>query len=69
MYKVEYYTLFKGKDGKVGNIEQFKNTYYTEHNLDSIQGELERVLRIIHEGDKYHPVITNIELIKGHGER
>jgi hypothetical protein len=69
LYKVDYYTLAKNKEGKIGNIEQFRNTYYTEHRLELIQPELERVLNIMYGSEKFHPVLTNIELIKGHGER
>lgn len=70
MYKVDYYTLGICRDGSVGNIKQFSNTWYTEQKLENnLEYELKRVLNIMYGDEKYHPVITNIELIKGHGNR
>ena len=65
MYKVSYYTLAKLSSDKIGNIKQFGDTYYTEHKIENIQKELEKIVDITYK-NKYIPVITNIEQIKGH---
>ena len=68
MYKVDYYTLGRCSDGSVGNIKQFSDIWYTEQDLDVLQKELKRTVDIKYN-NKYVPVITNIELIKGHGSK
>lgn len=71
MYKVKYETFSKCSDGSIGNIAQFKDTYFTEHKIEDIPKELQRVLNIKYENRKtqYVPFITEIEYIEGHGER
>jgi len=69
MYKVDYYTLGICSDGSVGNILQYKDTWYTEQKIEIIQNELQRVINIMKGDNKYKPVITNIAKINGHGNR
>lgn len=71
MYKVKYETYVKNLGDTVGNIVQFRDTYYTEHKIEDIPKELQRVLDLMHENKKtkYIPFITEIEYLEGHGER
>lgn len=71
MYKVKYDAYSKCLDGSVGNIMQFRDTYFTEHKIEDIPKELQRVLDIKYENrkNKYAPFITEIEYLEGHGER
>lgn len=70
MYKVNYYTLAVLDNGKdVGNIKQFNDVWYTEQPISIHEKELKRVLDIIYGENKYIPIITNIEKIKGHCSR
>lgn len=71
MYKVKYDAYSKSSDGSVGNIVQFRDTYFTEHKIEDIPTELQRVLDIMRENKKYKfvPFIIEIEYIEGHGER
>lgn len=66
MYKVNYYTLAKCDDGSVGNVRQYSDVWYTEHEIEVIPKELQRVINLRKGSDKYVPVITNIESIEGH---
>lgn len=66
MYKVNYYTLARRDDSSVGNVGQYSDIWYTEHEIEVIPKELQRVINIRKGADKYIPVITNIENIKGH---
>jgi hypothetical protein len=34
MYKVKYDAYSKSSDGSIGNIIQFRDTYYTEHVIE-----------------------------------
>lgn len=71
MYKVKYETYTKNLGEIVGNIVQFRDTYYTEHKIEDIPKELQRVLDIKYENkkNKHVPFITEIEYLEGHGER
>lgn len=69
MYKVNYFTLAKCNDGTVGNIKQYYDIWYTDQEIEVIPKELQRVVDIRKGSDKYVPVITNIESIKGHLNR
>lgn len=69
MYKVNYYTFARCGDGSVGNIVQYSDIWYTDQEIEVIPKELQRVINIIKGEDKYVPVITNIERIKGHINR
>jgi NRPS condensation-like uncharacterized protein len=71
MYKVRYDAYSKSSDGSIGNIVQYRDTYFTEHKIEDIPKELQKVLDIIREDKKYKvvPFITEIEYIEGHGER
>jgi len=66
MYKVNYYTLARCDDGSVGNVKQYSDVWYTEHEIEVIPKELQRVINLRKGSDKYVPVITNIESIEGH---
>lgn len=66
MYKVNYYTLARCDDGSVGNVRQYSDVWYTEHEIEVIPKELQRVINLRKESDKYVPAITNIESIEGH---
>lgn len=66
MYKVNYYTLARCDDGSVGNVKQYSDVWYTEHEIEVIPKELQRVINLKKGADKYVPVITNIESIEGH---
>lgn len=66
MYKVNYYTLARCDDGSVGNVRQYSDVWYTEHEIEVIPKELQRVINLRKGSDKYVPVITNIESIEGH---
>lgn len=66
MYKVNYYTLTRCDDGSVGNVKQYSDVWYTEHEIEVIPKELQRVINLRKGSDKYVPVITNIESIEGH---
>lgn len=66
MYKVNYYTLAKCKDGTVGNIRQYSDVWYTDQEISVLETELQRVVDIRKGEGKYKPVITNIEKIDGH---
>ena len=66
MYKVNYYTLARCDDGSVGNVKQYSDVWYIEHEIEVIQKELQRVINLRKGSDKYVPVITNIESIEGH---
>lgn len=66
MYKVNYYTLAKCDDGSVGNVKQYSDVWYTEHEIEVIPKELQRVINLRKGSDEYVPVITNIESIEGH---
>lgn len=66
MYKVNYYTLARCDDGSVGNVRQYSDVWYTEHEIEAIPKELQRVINLRKGSDKYVPVITNIESIEGH---
>ena len=66
MYKVDYYTLAKCKNGEVGNVFQYSDTWYTDQEISVLETELQRVIDIRKGDGKYKPVITNIERIKGH---
>lgn len=69
MYKVNYFTLGICKDGDIGNILQYRDTYYTEHKIETIPDELQRVVDLLKGENKYVSVIEKIEYIDGHGER
>ena len=71
MYKVKYETYIKNADDILGSIVQFRDTYYTEHKIEDIPKELQRVLDIIYENkkNKYVPFISEIEYVEGHSER
>jgi hypothetical protein len=71
MYKVRYYTVAKMNDGTCGNIEQFRNTYFTENEIQDIPKELQNTLDVMYSNRKttFVPVIMEIELLEGHGER
>lgn len=66
MYKVNYYTLARCDDGSVGNVKQYSDVWYTEHEIEVIPKELQRVINLKKGADKYVPIITNIESIEGH---
>ena len=66
MYKVDYYTLAKCKNGEVGNVFQYSDTWYTDQEISVLETELQSVIDIRKGDGKYKPVITNIERIKGH---
>lgn len=66
MYKVNYYTLAKCNDGSIGNVRQYSDIWYTEQEIEIISKELQRIISLRKGTDKYAPVITNIEKIKGH---
>ena len=66
MYKVNYYTLARCDDGSVGNVRQYSDVWYTEHEIEVIPKELQRVISLRKVADKYVPVVTNIESIEGH---
>lgn len=66
MYKVEYYTLAVCSDNSIGNIKQFNNTWYTENSISVIEEELKKAVNILYGNNKYIPIITNIQQIKGH---
>ena len=66
MYKVDYYTFARCEDGRVLNIKQYYDTWYTDHEIEVIPKELQRVINIIKGEDKYVPIIISIEKIKGH---
>lgn len=66
MYKVDYHAFARCGDGSVGNIKQYFDTWYTEHEIEVIPKELQRIINLRKGADKYVPVITNIESIKGH---
>lgn len=66
MYKVNYCTFARCDDGSVGNVIQYSDIWYTEHEIEVIPKELQRVINIRKGADKYVPVITNIESIEGH---
>lgn len=53
-------------DGSVGNVRQYSDVWYTEHEIEVIPKELQRVINLRKGSDKYVPVITNIESIEGH---
>ena len=65
MYKVNYYTLARCDDGSVGNVRQYSDVWCTEHEIEVIPKELQRVINLRKGSDKYVPVITNIESIEG----
>lgn len=69
MYKVDYFTLAKCDDGTVGNIKQYSDTWYTDHEIEAIPAELQRVIDIRKGSDTYVPVIVNIGSVKGHLDR
>ena len=66
MYKVDYYTLaiINGKD--IGNIKQFDNIWYTEHEISVLEKELQRAVDIKYGDNKYKSIVKTIEAIKGH---
>lgn len=66
MYKVNYYTLAKCKNGSVGNIIQYFSAWYTEHSIENIPQELQKVIDAKKGIDKYVPVITKIKKVDGH---
>lgn len=66
MYKVNYYTLAKSKDGSVENAMQYTDTWYTEQELSVLDTELQRVVDIIKGDGKYKPIITKVKKIDGH---
>ena len=66
MYKVDYYTLAKCKDGTIGNIAQYYDTWYTENHIEDIPKALCHVVDGRKGIGKYMPVITKIEEVKGH---
>ena len=43
MYKVNYYTLAKCKNGTVGNIRQYSDVWYTDQEISVLETELQRV--------------------------
>lgn len=69
MYRVEYYTLAVCNDKTIGNVMQYSDTWYTDQSIDVIPTELQRVINIRKGADKYVPVITSINKIKGHLDR
>ena len=46
MYKVNYYTLAKCKNGTVGNIRQYSDVWYTDQEISVLETELQRVIDI-----------------------
>lgn len=66
MYKVNYYTLAKSKDGSVGNIMQYTDVWYTDQEISVLDSELQRVVDIRKGEGKYKPIITKVEKIDGH---
>lgn len=44
MYKVDYYTLAVCKNGSVGNIKQYTDTWYTEFAIPLHEDELKRTI-------------------------
>ena len=70
MYKVKYYTLAKLNDGTIGNCEQFRDTYYTEHSIPNIPIALQNNIDRKYDGKKtqYVVMITEILRIDGHME-
>lgn len=66
MYKVNYYTLAKCNDGSIGNVRQYSDIWYTEQEIEIIPNELQRIIDLRKDVNKYVPVITNIESIDGH---
>ena len=70
MYKVKYYALAKMSDGTVGNCEQFRNTYYTDHEIKNIQIALQNNIdkKYYDRKSNFVVVIMEIELIEGHME-
>lgn len=69
MWKVDYYTLAVCEDGSLGNVKQYSDTWYTEHELEDLYTELQKVIDAIKGKNKYHPVVERIENIRGHGDR
>lgn len=66
MYKVDYYTLAILDGDKVGNIKQFDNIWYTEHEISVLEKELQRAVDIKYGDNKYKSIVKTIEAIKGH---
>ena len=66
MYKVNYFITAKEEDGSASNIMQSSDIWYTNIEIEEIPKELPKVLNSRRGDDKYLPVITNIERIKGH---
>lgn len=66
MYRVDYYTLAICEDGSIGNIKQYSDTWYTDFEISVIEGNLKIVIANRKGLNKYYPVITCIEKIKGH---
>jgi hypothetical protein len=69
MYKVDYYTLAKFDDGSIGNVRQYSDIYYTDVSIGKIPTILQDVIDVRKGLDKYVPVITRIEFVKGHLNR
>ncbi len=66
MYKVDYYTLaiINGKD--IGNIKQFDNIWYTEHEISILEKELQRAVDNKYGDNKYKSIVKAIDTVKGH---
>ena len=60
-YKVEYYTLAKMPDGRVGNIKQSSKHCFTDIEISMIPEALEKHL----EKDKLVAIIQKIEDVGG----
>ena len=70
MYKVKYYTVAELNDGSRGNIEQFRDIYYTDHNIENIPMALQNnVDRMYYKRkNRFMSIILEIEFIEGHME-
>lgn len=69
VYKVEYYTLGKGKNwhNEPGNIKQFCDVAYIQcPNTSHCEVLLEKHYENPRNGYYYHPVITSIRYLKEH---
>ncbi len=66
MYKVSYTKLAIMAEDEIGNISQGNNIAYMDCDIELIPPRLRDNLSDKKSIKRYHPIINNIEKIKGH---